>query len=117
MMARSLLVLAFASALAGSALSATEVECDTESCEEVQDLQLLQHEITLHLERDSAEKREAGKPVLIATGLEDWSVSLYHRLKGSGVPVRIIPNVSTKAKEQLQCDACDESEGIFLLTP
>merc|ERR1719350_2720492 len=106
-MARSLCVLVFALPL-GSALSAAQVDCDTESCEEVQDLQLLQHEFSLHLERDSAEKRAAVKPVLIATDLEDWSVSLYHRLKSSGVPVRII----TKAAERLQCKACDETEGI-----
>lgn len=114
-MARSLRVLVFALPFVG--LSAAQLECETESCEEVQDLQLLQHEIALHLEKDVARKRTAGKPVLIATGLEDWSVSLYHRLKSSGVPVRIIPNCSTKAAELLQCKACDETEGVFLVTP
>lgn len=86
-----------------------------EDCEEVPDLQLLQTEtVSMKL----AESESTEKPIVItgkALEAGGWGSSLYRRLKSSGQPVRAIPVPFHNFKEALQCQACDETEGIYLV--
>jgi len=86
-----------------------------EDCEEVPDLQLLQTE-TVSMKLVESESTE--KPIAITgKALEPggWGNSLYHHLKASGQPVRAIPATTFNIQEGLQCQACDETEGIFVV--
>merc|ERR1740129_1057337 len=70
------------------------------------------------LAMNEAQSRSTEKPIVITgSDLEvgGWGNTLYHRLKSSGQPVRAIPAPFVNMEAALQCRACDETEGIFIV--
>merc|ERR1719215_19885 len=56
----------------------------------------------------------AAAPVVITGATGRTGAPLYNLLKKRGVEVRGFVRNSTKAKDLLECDKCNEAEGIFV---